>query len=223
MQPFTTKGVIRESWELFKKHWGILWGALLIAGVIQLALTVHKDQKNFLIIVIVSLVGFVVARLLQLGQMRISLNLVDAKPAHIIQLFGEHHLLLRFIGASILYGLIVLAGIFLLVVPAFVWGIRYGYFMYALLDKNVGIVESLKMSAALTDGVKLDLFWFMLVLLALVVASALPFGLGLIATIPMCILSSTLLYRRLLARREPVAASPEPTTPSAPAPFTPLH
>ena len=218
MQPFTTTGVIRESWELFKKHWGVLWGALIIAGVIQIVLTVPEEQKNPFIIFVVSLVGFVVARLLQLGQMRISLNIVDAKPAHVIQLFGEHRLLLRFIGASVLYGLIVLAGIILLVVPAFVWGIKYGYFMYALLDKNVGVVESLKMSAALTDGAKLDLFWFMLVLVALVVVSALPLGLGLIATIPMAILSSTLLYRRLLVRREAVSSTPAPVVPPPPAP-----
>ena len=56
--------------------------------------------------------------------------------------------------------LIVLAGFILLIIPGIIWSIKYQYMIYLVIDKNMGIRESMKLSAAMTDGVKWDLLAF---------------------------------------------------------------
>ena len=233
MEKFSSKGVIRESWNLFKVHWGVLWGALAVVIAVNVALGYASDKQDASTVFLVSVFSLLVGYYLQLGLMRLSLDLIDGKQASVRQLFDEYPLVLRYIGASIVYSLIVIAGLLLLIVPGIIWSIKYSQYGFLMLDKNLGVMESISMSGKVTDGAKTELFWIGIVVGLLMLVSIIPFGLGLIATIPMSVLVGPLLYRRLVKRHEgqgTVEISPASTVPQqptavdseTPTPFVPL-
>jgi uncharacterized membrane protein len=66
----------------------------------------------------------------------------------------------------------------------------------------MGAINALKGSSALTRGVKWDLGVFASVLLLVNFIGIVCFGVGLIITIPITMLASVFVYRKLLAQTE---------------------
>jgi uncharacterized membrane protein len=85
----------------------------------------------------------------------------------------------------------------LLIVPGVIWAIKYQFYGYLIIDKKMGVMEALKKSAEMTDGIKLDLFGLGLVLLGVIILGALVLGVGLLAAIPTVWLATAYVYRKL--------------------------
>jgi uncharacterized membrane protein len=135
----------------------------------------------------------------QLGATKVALKSCDGINATISDLFSQGRLFLRYLGASILYGLIVAGGFILLIVPGIVWAIKFSYFSYAIVDKDLGIIASLKESARITSGSKWNLFLFGLLLVLINFIGAIALGVGLLVTIPLSMVASAFAYRKLAA------------------------
>ncbi|OGS08317.1 MAG: hypothetical protein A2270_10830 [Elusimicrobia bacterium RIFOXYA12_FULL_51_18] len=58
------------------------------------------------------------------------------------------------VAVSFLYGLIVTAGIIMLVLPGVVWGLAYVFAQYSVIDKKTGIKGSFVRSSMITYGFK---------------------------------------------------------------------
>jgi|GEM_PF-3251214 len=72
---------------------------------------------------------------------------------------------------SLAYGLIVTAGILMLVLPGVIWGLAYIFSQYSVLDRKTGLKGSFVYSSAITYGFKekllpLAALWLMLEVLA---------------------------------------------------------
>jgi hypothetical protein len=222
---------IRIAWDTFKNHWGILWGALVVALVINAVFDVAGrvlDKESLLISLGIGALGMVVSVVVQLGIYRIALDVIQGKSPVLEQLFSEQAKALRFFGASVLYAGIVLGGLILLIVPGIMWGIKFSYYGYAILDRNLDIMESLRFSAKITEGQKWNIFKLYLVFGVLFLVSIVPLLVGWVATVPMGVVLGAIVYTKLVAAHEP-AAAPAPgeevgadITPPAPAPFVPL-
>jgi len=81
-----------------------------------------------------------------------------AKAGGIGDLPLEGPRMLNFLLVTLVTTLIFIGGLILLVVPGFVWAIKYGFASAYALDEGTDLGESLKRSAALTNGIKWDLF-----------------------------------------------------------------
>ncbi len=68
----------------------------------------------------------------------------------------------RFLGGTFLVSLIIVGGLILFVIPGIIWAIKYMFTPLLILDKRVGIKESLKVSGKMTDGYKWSLFAYSL-------------------------------------------------------------
>jgi uncharacterized membrane protein len=101
--------------------------------------------------------------------------------------------------SSILYGLIVGVGFILLVVPGIYLALRLQFYSFYVVDKNAGITDSLKMSWEATKGNTLNIFLFVLILIALNILGAIALLVGLLVTIPVSFIAVALLYRKLSA------------------------
>lgn len=71
------------------------------------------------------------------------------------------------VAVSFIYGLIVTAGILMLIVPGIIWGLAYIFTQYSVIDKKAGIKGSFVHSSAITYGFKdkllpVALLWVML-------------------------------------------------------------
>jgi len=215
-QPLDIGLIISRSWELTKRH----LGTLVAVGVIYVLLSVavgfvldlplwamqsgqtqtqieHPSAEVRGYQILANLVSHVFDIFLGLGIVRIGLNMVSGKPAEIGMLFGEGRKLLTTVFATLLYGLLVFVGLLLLIVPGIYLALRFGQYQMAIVDKDLGVIESLKYSAQITQGNVLNLFGLGIVCLLIVIAGFLALVVGLIVAIPVAYLASFVAYRWL--------------------------
>ncbi|MCU0752476.1 MAG: DUF4339 domain-containing protein [Akkermansiaceae bacterium] len=139
--------------------------------------------------------GNVFSILLSLGLVRIGLNLVSGRQVSVAMLFGEGRKLFTAIVASVLFGLMVVVGLALLIVPGIYLMLRYGQYMAAIVDKDMGILDSLTYSSSITTNNRLNLFLLALLSIAIFIAGALALLVGLIFAYPVIWMSWMVAFR----------------------------
>ena len=143
----------------------------------------------------ISLINQAVSLFLSLGITRIGLNIVSGKPFEIGMLFGGGKFFLRVVGASILFALMVCLGLLLLIVPGVYLALRYGQFLNAIVDRNLGIMDSFSYSSAITTNNRGKLFLLYLLCFLVTIAGLLACGVGLVFAIPVTWLAGVVAYR----------------------------
>ncbi len=205
---FSIKEALRYGFDSFKKNLGFFIGFM----VIMLAATMIPEfliDKLFVPktapFIIFKLVARLIGIILGMVATRISLDIHDKGAADLSTLGDLMPLSPYYLGGKILYGLIVLVGLFLLVVPGCIWAYMFLYVGYLTIDKGLGPVAALQESRAITHGYKVDLFLFSLVVAVLNLIGAVVLLIGLFVTIPMSLMASAYIYRKLVPA-ESVAA-----------------
>lgn len=108
---------------------------------------------------------------------------------------------------QLVVGLAVGAGFLCCVVPGIFIAIIFSQAMYLVVDHNAPIGTALGASYRLTDGYKLQLFGLYLVVWLLIIAAAIPCGLGLILVWPWKGILDALVYLSLTG--QPIATGDE--------------
>jgi len=134
---------------------------------------------------------------LNAGFARLALDVVEGKQAEFKELFSCFGVLHWFIIGSILYTLIVAAGLLLLIVPGIIWMLAFSQWLFALVDTKSNPIAALRRSVALTEGVKGKIFVFWLALFGLNLLGAVALGIGLLVTIPLTLIASAHVYDQL--------------------------
>jgi len=148
-----------------------------------------------LIVLVLRIISHIVSIFLSLGVTRICLKLVSGEDADVGMIFGEGSKLLRTIGASIIYGLMVCIGLLFLIVPGIYLAIRFGQFQAAIVDRDMGVFDSLAYSSSLTTNNRLSLFVLGLLCFLIVLAGMIALCVGLIFAYPVVLLSGIVAYR----------------------------
>ena len=227
---FVIGEAIRFGWETMKKNIGFFIVILIIAFLIENipnAIATYAGNDFPLISYVLLLMGWILGFVVQMGLVKISLQFCDNIKGKLDDLLSSFDILLPFIAASLLYGLIVLGGIMLLVVlsiiwsvqfgllsyffggfillivPAIIWGIQFSLYPYFIVEKRLGPIEALKASSRATKGAKWDLFLFWLLLVLINIAGFLVFVVGLFATIPTSMIAYAYVYRKLTKESDP--------------------
>jgi uncharacterized membrane protein len=146
--------------------------------------------------------------ILGMGVLSICLKLYDQKPVEISDLWSCIPKILDYIIVKFAYSLIVGIGLVLLIIPGLIWTMQFYLASYLVVDRGTGAIAALKGSSAITHGVKWDLGVFASVLLGVNIIGILCLGIGLMITLPMTMLASVFVYRKLLTQTE--AGSPLP-------------
>jgi hypothetical protein len=224
------RAILQRCWELFQRNPGIVLGAVLIPLVIGILIALVQqlgglatgllqgwaaDSNNDGVMLAVGVaaalfqfalafVSWAINVYLQLGTVRIFTRLARGLPAELTLLFGE---LVRVPSAMIASLLIVLAvglGLLLLVVPGIIVALGLQLALYALVDQDLGPIESLRESWRLTDGYKVELLIVGIVMTVLAVAvTCLTCCIGYLAVIPIFSLAQSVIYHSLLHQRGP--------------------
>jgi uncharacterized membrane protein len=84
----------------------------------------------------------------------------------------------------------IVAGIYLV--------LRFLLFQFAIIGDDYKPLDSLKRSAELTKGVKWSLLGFVILAALLNILGAIPFGLGLLITIPLTVIAQAHIYQQLV-------------------------
>lgn len=146
-----------------------------------------------------SVIGIIIKQLLSiflsLGVTRIGLNLVSGKETSIGMLFGGGGKFLPAVGATILYMLMVCIGLVLLIVPGVYLALRYGQYLTAMVDRDLGIMDSFAYSSSITTNNRINLFLLALMAILISIAGCLALCVGLFFALPVIWLSVLVAYR----------------------------
>ena len=220
-QKFSKGEAIRFGWETTTQNLWFFVGLLIVVGLLyfipkvvtrylssllqftrgpfdNLGVQILAASPSFFL----GLAAWVLQFAAGIGLLRIILIFCDGAKAQFSDLFSCFPLFFKYLFGSILYGLIVVGGVLLLIVPGIIWAIAYQFFSYLIIDKKMGPVAALKKSGQITKGVKWNLFLFGLLLAGINILGALALVIGLFVTIPTTMVATAFVYRKLLTAAE---------------------
>ncbi len=204
---FSNKEALGFGWETMKKNFPFFLGLLLVSYSLYFApwLLARRVVRSALLPgMLLHIIDYLITFIISMGVIKISLSFCDTGKAEFADLFRQYPLVLKYLGGIILYSLVVLAGTILLIVPGIIWGIKFWFFDYFIVDQGAGPVEALKKSSAITKGAKGKLFVFFIVLGLVNLLGLLCLVIGLFATIPTTMVAIAFVYRKLAPRTETV-------------------
>lgn len=201
MKKFNISDELSYGWETAKAHLPFFVVIILITLAVNFApnIVVQSIQQEVPILSgLLSLALWIVSMLVSLGAIKISLKIIDNKKAEIVDLFNGYPQLLNFVAASIIYAILVGVGTILFIIPGIIFGVKYHFYSYLIVDKNMGPLEALKKSGEITKGNKWQLFLLGLACLLVNIVGLLALGIGLFITVPLTMLAYAHVYRKLL-------------------------
>lgn len=158
------KELIMRTWEIFEKNWkklvlvvviGVLPLYIFMAGVfgiIVLTAPAHRMLAAIIGVVLglVFLYGIFWAYATLVGAIILA---VEGQPISIKSLFlSSRKKIWKFSLTYILYALVVLAGVILLLVPGFIWGIWFCSCVCIVIKEDCSPIESFKRSRRYVRG-----------------------------------------------------------------------
>ncbi len=213
--PIDIGQIIRRSWQLTLRHYGIIF----LCGVIYLGLvaassvlfsaldaalglqidtapetasSTYADTKTGPFEIIA---GQIISIWLGLGMVKVGLNLVSGAPVSVGQLFGQSARLFKALVASILYGLMVVLGTLALIVPGIYLALRFSQYFTAIADRDLGILEAFRYSSSLTTNNKWNLIGLGFAMIVVLFGGVLALCVGVFIAYPMIWLMTILAYR----------------------------
>lgn len=214
-----TGEALRFGWNAFKERAGFLIIMMIVSMIIVMVpygLAIAVMDRSTLLGALCFLVYYVITFVIGIGYMKIGLKIVDGQKPEMNDLWSHTSLLLNYVLGTLLYGLIVAGGMLLFIVPGVIWAIKYYFTPFILVDKNMKPMEALRLSATMTDGIRLDLFGFLVVVGLVATAGYLALFIGLFVSVPVAMLAVAYTYRMLdkqIHGATPTAAPAQPTTP----------
>lgn len=145
---------------------------------------------------IIGLLLVIASIIVSIGYMIISLKVSRGEAVSIKDIIPPGKIGFNVFLVSILAGIIVVAGLILLIIPGIYLALRFMMTSYAVVD-GAGIKESFSRSTHLTDGHKWQLLGFCIVLCLVNILGAIPFGLGLLVTTPITAVAAAHVYNKL--------------------------
>ena len=130
---------------------------------------------------------------LWLGYTKITLELYDKETSSVRTLFSCFWQVLTGFIATVIYLLLVGIGLIFFVVPGLIAFVRFGYYRHFIVDKDAGIISSLRQSWRATKGYTWDLLGLSLAMLVVPLA-LLP---AIFFVKNGVLLASTAVYRKI--------------------------
>jgi uncharacterized membrane protein len=196
---FSKKEAINFGFDLAKKNLAFFVGLFLITlgiAVFMMALRLSAANAPFVAFVI-WIIQTAIDLVIGIGLIHITLKFIDKKKAKYKDLFYYKPIVNYFL-ASLLTGLIIFGGFILLIIPGIYFAVRLKYACYLVVDKNLSPVDAVKESWKITKGSVWNLFFFGIVLCLINILGFLCLIVGLFITVPLSMLATTFVYRKLL-------------------------
>jgi uncharacterized membrane protein len=200
MKKFSIHEAISVGWEKTRSNLSFLILVLFISFIINglPGFTTNMIREDVPVLSsLITIAFWVLTVLVSMGTIKIALKLIDKKKPVLSDLYDEHAKLLRFILSTLVYSMIVTVGLIFFIVPGIILGIRFQFYSYLIIDRNMGPLQALKKSGEITSGNKWNLFLFALCMGLLNILGVLLLVVGLLVTIPITMIATAYVYRKL--------------------------
>lgn len=203
MASFSKSEAISYGWKTTLKNFKFFFVLLLIILAVNLvpailsAILDPNQTGGTFATFIVSIIGWILQLAVSLGAIAIALKIHDKKKVEHKNVFDYFRLVIPYFFGSIVYGLVVIGGLILLIIPGIIWSIKFRYFPYFMVDRGLGPIDAMKKSAKITKGNKWNLFFFGIILGFINLLGFLALVVGLLITIPLSMMAEVYVFRKL--------------------------
>lgn len=163
----------------------------------QIGDTVIPQTQQSPVAIVLSLISNLVSIWLGLGAIRWGHKFLNGEKPEISELFGQGSKFLPALGASILFGIMLIVGTLLFIVPGIIVFLRFSFFQQAIVEKNLGVIDSLKYSWELTKTNTINLLGLSILSGFVFLAGLLCLVVGLVVAIPTIFLANLIAFRYL--------------------------
>lgn len=200
------------SWSRFKDHWLVLVLASFIVmvcgvlpgqgvGLLQRLGAIETSSVTAILLSVASiLLAQVIGAFFQVGITRVWLQAARGETPELGTLFTGGDRFLPMLGLTILMSLIVVTGFALFIVPGVILGLGLFFSQYYVVDAEMGPIEAMKASWAVTKGQKGELFLLGFAGLGIVLLGLVMCCVGVIATAPIFWVATAIAYTRVSGR-----------------------
>ena len=207
---FNIEDALQYGWNIMKANiwlfvgvlivaWAIAWVPHIIASLLQ--------EESMGLSFLFRIVGWAADIIVSIGLITIALKFLDEKEPKFEDLFSFKPFFWKYLGASLLTGLVVWAGFMLLIVPGIYWALKFQFFGYFVVEQGSDPVEAMRKSSRITKSVKWKLLGFGIVIALINIVGAMCLVVGLFVTVPTTLLAYSSVYRKLLSQTESAQAS----------------
>ena len=208
---------IGQGW----KHTFANFGTIFLVGLIYLAITfgvwivtglifggqadLQMNERDFQtnpgspLSFIGGLINQCVSLFLNLGITHIGLRILRGEHPQVGEIFSQGNKFLNGALATFLFAIMVVLGFICLIIPGIFMVLRFGFFMEAIVEKNLDAISALKYSYRLTRENTLSRLGLAIISILIVFAGVIALGVGLIIAIPVVWMTSLVAYRYLHA------------------------
>ncbi len=196
---------IRFGWTAIQKDFWYLVSIAVVSSIITGVTNSPRHGPNNW-----DFLGLLLSAWMTCGYTVMMLSYQTGKKLPFVDLFTQFKHFFEVLGATLLVGLIVAVGFIFLIVPGIYLALRFQFTVTLILDRNLGIMEAMRESTKLTQGIKMSLLGFDLTLLGVILLGVLALGVGVFVAMPIVWLATVVVYRQLSGAHQtgtPVAAS----------------
>lgn len=185
-----------RSWPRFKENLGVLVGAfavyLLITSLLSDPNPVDDEGGGLF-----GLIAFVLAGPLTAGLYALNLAVQRDEEVAFGDLFSGFQEFGRAFGVYALSAIVIGIGLLLLLVPGIILALGLWPGLFLVMDRDFGVVDTLKEAWAMTSGYRLQLFLLSLVLLVFTLSGLIALGIGVLFTGALSMLVIAAAYEEL--------------------------
>jgi len=198
---FTNKEAIKYGWETMKANFWFFCLVLVVTFAISgvFSFLANHFKNDLLLNIVIQIISFIVSLFISVGLTKILLNIYDKKEVKLADLFSGAPQYVNYLVGSIIYSLIVMVGFILFFFPGIYLALKYQFYCYLIVEKNMGPWEAIKASGKITDGYKWKLFGFIMLSLLINLAGLIALIIGMFATIPLIMMAQVYIYKKLSA------------------------
>lgn len=194
---FSIEESLRFGWAKTREHSGLLFQVLLALFALQVvSAMVRSTLEGTLLGALAALALAGLGIFISTGLAVIALKLARGEHAEFRDIIPPSELVLGVFLASLLAGILVLAGLILLIIPGIYFMLRFAVVKFAVID-GASVTESFDRSTELTRGVKWPLLGFLLIIILINIIGALLFMVGLLVTVPVSMIAYAHVYLKL--------------------------
>lgn len=208
-----------NCWRYIFAYIGICTATFLLASIPTLfsmiVAYVNSNPTLLSLGVLASIFGLVLQQWVAMGMLNLQLRILDGKKIETRDVFtgygGENELIdkrpvalqrfyriLKFAAAALMVQIVTMLGYLCFIVPGVIAHIKFQFFGYFIIERNMGPLQAMRASALITNGIKMDLFLFGIVQWFINMAGGMCFMIGGFPAWIINSIATASVYRQLI-------------------------
>jgi len=190
--------VVKESWERIKGFKGSALAAILLiygvafAGGFLIGMLLPGEG---LVSIIAQIAITLILIPMEMGLVMMGIRRSTDQSYSFSMIFNYFGYFIPITLCVALMYILIVIGLVLLIIPGIYLAFAYCFAMPLVVEKNMGVWEALETSRKAVSKKWFSIFGLWIVIILLVLASAIPLGIGLFWTLPMVIVAYAIVYR----------------------------